>query len=175
MARRAINTATRLFIGASSSLYDGPTLEKVPSLARVIGALLAVVGLGFSVGGFSQECARRLLMPAIPAASFQRPVLPAIIRGMPITAVPRSCVFCGATGKLTNEHACPRRLINEQLKPGLRPMRRWGKADALTRPDTDGRDGTNDWPQKKPGRFNLSHRGDATSPAVRRLATAPKD
>ncbi|MDQ6720753.1 MAG: hypothetical protein M3003_08160 [Candidatus Dormibacteraeota bacterium] len=61
---------------------------------------------------------------------------------MPITAVARSCVFCGATGKLTNEHAWPRWLINELLKPGLRPMRRWGKADALTGPDTDSRDVT---------------------------------
>jgi hypothetical protein len=55
------------------------------------------------------------------------------------TAIQRSCVFCGATGKLTNEHAWPRWLVDDLLPPGTPTRHRWGESEKMTGPASDSR------------------------------------
>lgn len=57
-------------------------------------------------------------------------------------AAPRRCVFCGSTGKLTNEHAWPAWLTRELLTPGRIASRRWGKAGAFVGFDSPNHDVT---------------------------------
>ena len=47
-------------------------------------------------------------------------------------ATPRLCVFCGQSGKLTNEDAFPRWLIARVFTKGRQVSQRWGKRTTMT-------------------------------------------
>jgi hypothetical protein len=57
-------------------------------------------------------------------------------------AVPRRCVFCGSSGKLTNEHAWPGWITRELLRRGAVASRRWGEAGEFVGFDSPNHDVT---------------------------------
>lgn len=56
--------------------------------------------------------------------------------------MPRHCVFCRSTGKLTDEHAWPGWIARELLPAGRVASRRWGKAGAFVGFDSTNHDVT---------------------------------